>query len=324
MTEALGFVAIGRNEGDRLKACLTSLVAASSRVVYVDSASSDDSVAFARGLGVDVVDLDMTAPFTAARARNAGYEALIARWPDVETAMFIDGDCALAADFPSAALAALAAQDDIGVVTGRCREARRDATIYNTLCDMEWDGPIGEIEACGGIFVARCAAFDAAGGFDPDVIAAEDDEFCIRVRENGFRIIRIDADMCFHDAAMTRFSQWWTRAARAGHAFAQVGAMHRGYFAAERRRALAWGLFLPAIAIIAAPVTNGLSLGLFALYPVSYWRTRRRLVRDGAAPRDAGLYARFLILSKFPAVLGLLSYWRKKLTGRQIQIVEYK
>ena len=88
----LGAVAIGRNEGDRLKACLHSLVPVCDRVVYVDSGSRDDSVAFARGLGVTVVELDTTTPFTAARARNAGFEALLAD-EELDLVQFVDGDC---------------------------------------------------------------------------------------------------------------------------------------------------------------------------------------------------------------------------------------
>ncbi|HCT44889.1 MAG TPA: glycosyl transferase, partial [Phycisphaerales bacterium] len=68
----VGVVAIGRNEGERLKRCLTSAVACTDRVVYVDSGSTDDSVEFAESIGVEVVDLDTSIPFTAARARNAG------------------------------------------------------------------------------------------------------------------------------------------------------------------------------------------------------------------------------------------------------------
>ena len=55
-------------------ACLTSLGGAS--VVYVDSGSTDGSVDLARDLGADVVELDLSSPFTAARARNAGLERL--------------------------------------------------------------------------------------------------------------------------------------------------------------------------------------------------------------------------------------------------------
>lgn len=318
------FVAIGRNEGERLKRCLKSLVRQSDRVSYVDSGSVDDSVAFARSVGAHVTVLSPDEPFTAARARNAGFETLMREWPDTDHIMFIDGDCELANAFLRAALAAFAGNSDIGVVTGRCRELYPEKTIYNRLCDMEWNGPLGEIDACGGIFMTRVDAFRKAGGFDRTVIAAEDDEFCIRVREHGFRIIRIGEDMCFHDADMHRFSQWWRRAVRAGYAYAQVGEMHPGYFAAPRRRAWAWGLCLPAAILILAPFTGGLSFLLALLYPLSFFRTRRNLVKNGARPEHAGLFARFLTLSKFPNLIGMLDYKRKRLQGRSVGIVEYK
>ena len=73
----VGAVAIGRNEGERLRRCLTSLLQQIARVVYVDSGSRDDSVAVAQSLGVKVVVLDTSAPFSAARARNAGFDALL-------------------------------------------------------------------------------------------------------------------------------------------------------------------------------------------------------------------------------------------------------
>lgn len=322
--ERLGFVAIGRNEGDRLKRCLTALSAVSDKIVYVDSGSIDDSVAFAKSLGVTVVELDLDHPFTAARARNAGYATLLTDDDELEYVMFIDGDCELAPDFINAATNELENDSSIGVLTGRCREARRDATIYNLLCDFEWDGPIGDIPACGGIFVTRVSVFDAVGGFNPAVIAAEDDEFCIRVRKKDWRIHRIAQDMCFHDANITRFSQWWTRSKRAGHAYGQLGVMHKGYFQAERLRAWSWGLVLPLLSIGLAPFTKGLSLILLGLYLLSFMRMQRNLSGNGYSPGDASLYARFLILSKFPNVIGLIDFWRKKLTGREIKIVEYK
>src|SRR2546429_9287388 len=93
MPMSVGVVAIGRNEGERLRVCLESALRASPHVVYVDSGSTDGSVAMARDLGVHVVELDLTIPFTAARARNAGFEKLVEIAPDVEFAQFADGDC---------------------------------------------------------------------------------------------------------------------------------------------------------------------------------------------------------------------------------------
>ncbi len=324
MNQSVGIVAIGRNEGERLKRCLASLKAAVDQIVYVDSGSTDGSVAHAKQQGILVAELEADMPFTAARARNAGFAALTSRWPEVSFVMFIDGDCELADGFPEAAAGALNADSNIGAVTGRCRERFPDATIYNRLCDMEWAGPVGEITACGGIFVVRADGFRKIGGFNENVIAAEDDDFCIRLRKTGVRIIRIDRDMCFHDADIRRFGQWWRRSVRAGHAFAQVGELHPGYFQSERRRAWFWGVALPLAAVLAAPFTYGLSLALLLLYPASLVRTRARLIRNGAAPDHASLGATFLTLSKFPNLAGILDYKRKKLSGRAPGIVEYK
>lgn len=321
---AIGFVAIGRNEGERFKRCLASLQHAGDRVVYVDSGSTDDSVSYAQSKGAVVVNLDASVPFTAARARNEGFSALMQEWPDTAHVMFIDGDCELVAGFVDAALNAFETDDKVGIVTGRCRERRPDATIYNRLCDLEWNGPLGEIDACGGIFMTRVSGFRAAGGFDPRIIAAEDDDFCIRLRKTGARIQRIDHDMCLHDADMRHFGQWWRRMVRAGHAFSQLGDTHPGYFSAERRRAWIWGLFIPAAALAGAPFTKGFSLALLLLYPLSLIRTRAGLIGRGAAPAHATLGAAFLTLSKFPNLVGMLRYRQKKLGGAPVKIVEYK
>ncbi|WP_411819745.1 glycosyltransferase [Hyphococcus formosus] len=320
----IGIVAIGRNEGERFKACLKSLIGSSSRIVYVDSGSTDGSVEFAQKHGAAVVELSAEIAFTASRARNAGFGLLREKWPDTEFVMFIDGDCVLSGDFIDAALSKMIAAPRLGIVTGRCRERYPDATIYNRLCEIEWNGPVGEIDACGGIFVVRTRAFEEVDGFNPAIIAAEDDDFCIRVRELGYLIIRIDTDMCFHDADIHRFSQWWRRMVRAGHAYAQLSEIHDGYFAGQRRRAWLWGLILPSLALIGVPFSSGLSLLIFLLYPLSFIRTRQGLIKAGNKNQHATLAAVFLTLSKFPNLKGMIEYRIKKLKSREIGIVEYK
>ena len=50
MSASVAAVAIGRNEGDRLIRCLTTLTDQLDRIVYVDSGSTDGSVQAARDL----------------------------------------------------------------------------------------------------------------------------------------------------------------------------------------------------------------------------------------------------------------------------------
>lgn len=315
----LGAVAIGRNEGDRLKACLRSLVPLCDRVVYVDSGSRDDSVAFARSLGVEVVALDTSTPFTAARARNAGAEALLAGG-DLDLVQFVDGDCRVEADWLDAGVAAMQADPQLGVVTGWRGEIQPEATVYNQMCEVDWRRPAGPIVACGGDMMVRVAAFRQVGGFDSTVIAAEDDEFCLRIGKAGWRLQRLPVQMTWHDAAMTRFGQWWQRTIRNGHGFAQVGAMHPPHFKREQQRVWVYGLVLPLLFVLGLFTSTWLSVLVLALYGLSFWKTWRGLAGKPMALHQAAL----LTLAKIPNLLGMLTFHRRRQRGDDMRIIEYK
>ena len=116
---SVGVVVIGRNEGTRRRKCLRSLVGKVSHVVYVDSGSTDGSIEFARSLGVDVVDLDLSRPFTMARGRNAGFERLLEIRPRLEFVQFVDGDCEVIDGWMEHAERILQDRTDVAVVCGR-------------------------------------------------------------------------------------------------------------------------------------------------------------------------------------------------------------
>jgi glycosyltransferase involved in cell wall biosynthesis len=324
----VGVVAIGRNEGERLLRCLQSLEPASRPTVYVDSGSTDGSPEVAASLGAEVVPLDLSIPFTAARARNAGLERLLKIAPDMEQVQFIDGDCEVDPGWLPAGTAALDAEPDVVVVCGRRREKHPEASVYNRLCDLEWDTPVGEAQACGGDALMRVAAVKAAGGYRDDLIAGEEPELCVRLRVNGGRVRRLPAEMTLHDAAMTRFRQWWRRNVRAGHAFAEVSHLHArspfGIWKREARSNWLWGIFVPVMAIVPAPFTWGLSLLLLLGYPVLYFKIRRGRRARGDDPKTARLYSAYCVLSKFPQVAGQLRFWRNRLFGRRNRLIEYK
>jgi len=131
-----GVVAIGRNEGERLRRCLASVVAGAARVVYVDSGSTDGSVELARGFGAEVVALDMSRPFTAARARNQGWRRVLELEPALDYIQFVDGDCEVIAGWLEVARGFLDAHADVAAVAGRNRERHPERSIYNLLCDI--------------------------------------------------------------------------------------------------------------------------------------------------------------------------------------------
>jgi glycosyltransferase involved in cell wall biosynthesis len=324
----VGVVAIGRNEGERLRRCLQSLDPVARPTVYVDSGSTDGSPELATSLGADIVPLDMSVLFTAARARNAGLERLLKSAPEIEFVQFVDGDCEVAPGWLRAAIVVFDAQPGVVVACGRRREKHPEASIYNRLCDLEWDTPVGEADACGGDALMRVAAVKAAGGYRDDLIAGEEPELCVRLRANGGRVIRLPDEMTLHDAAMTRFRQWWTRNVRAGHAFAEVSRLHAGspfgIWKRESRSNWFWGVFLPLAAIVSAYFTWGVSLLLLLGYPVLYLKVFRGRRRRGDDARTARLYARYCVLSKFPQVAGQIRYWRNRVFGRRNRLIEYK
>ncbi len=316
-------VIIGRNEGQRLVACLASLGQHFERIIYVDSGSTDGSVAAAQQAGADVIDLDTTQPFTAARARNAGIEALKeGSAPDL--VQFLDGDCVLDENWHDQAISFLQNKPDIAAICGRLRERYPEKSVYNRMCDAEWDTPIGQTMACGGIALIRWDALDAVGGFNPALIAGEEPEMCLRMCRLGWKIWRLDAEMARHDAAITKFSQFWKRAKRSGFAFAEGAAMYGGgpekFRVSETRRALIWGAFLPILTILGILVFGGKALGILMIYPLQIIRLA---VRDGA-DRFAWERAALLTIGKFAETQGVLTYFWQRWCGRQAKLIEYK
>src|SRR5205814_5612356 len=181
----IGLVIIGRNEGERLRRCLESAAGHAAASVYVDSGSTDGSVALARSMNVDVVELDTPLPFTAARARNAGAQRLQQLAPNIDFIQFVDGDCEIVETWWPIAAARLNERPDLAIVCGRRRERHPDASRYNRMCDLECDTPVGETSECGGDSMMRLAHFSAVNGFDPTLIAGEEPELCLRLRAKG-------------------------------------------------------------------------------------------------------------------------------------------
>ena len=328
--QSIGVVVIGRNEGNRLQACLLSVIAKGTSVVYVDSGSTDGSIALARSLGVHVIELDLSIPFTAARARNTGFEYLLQIQPELEFVQFVDGDCRVVEGWLERAVDELVAQPDVVVVCGRRREEFPTNSIYNRLCDIEWNTPIGEAKACGGDSMMRAIAFKKVGGFNPTLIAGEEPELCVRLRQAGGKILRIDAEMTSHDAQITRFRQWWKREIRNGHAYAEGAWLHgrtpERHWVRESLRSWLWGLLLPVLTLASLLPTRGLSILLLLIaYTFLGYRVYRLARFKGFDKKDAISYALFCgVLEKYPKLLGQIQFHINRLLKRQRTLVEYK
>ena len=324
----VGITAIGRNEGDRLRGCLQSALRASPLVIYVDSASSDRSVDVARALGVELIEIDPTIPLGPSRARNAGVARLLELDPKVEFVQFVDGDCELIDGWIAVALRRLQSTPKVAIVCGRLRERFPAASVYNKLCEMEWDQPPGESLACGGIFMVRVAAFQEVHGFDPDVLAGEDAELCLRLRNRSWKILRVDSEMAVHDSAILRFGQWWKRAVRCGYSYAQGAHLHGSFpnrhYVRDTRLVWFWAFLIPAFSLCAAWPSRGMSLWLLLIYPAQFCRMysigrARPLSRETAAA-----YGLSCILCRFAQFYGFWKFVLRRIRGTPVQLIEHR
>lgn len=321
----IGVVVIGRNEGERLRRCLDSLAGVASTVAYVDSASTDGSAAMARSRGVEVVELDMSIPFTAARARNAGFGRLMQVAPDIDYVQFVDGDCEVIAGWMEEAARFLGANDQVAAVCGRLKERHPEASVYNRLCDFEWDRVPGETEACGGIVMMRSQVFRQLGQFREDMVAGEEPELCQRMRLAGWRIWRLSSPMAWHDAAMTRFGQWWKRSKRTGFGNAQrLWLTGRGTDASivrQSMRAWLWAVALPMLTLAGMWRFGRFGMVLLLLYPLQVLRVALSMNRSWRFNLERGF---FLMLGKFPELMGQIQFWMQRGKRRGSTSFDYK
>lgn len=341
----LAVVVIGRNEGERLRACLRSVqslrLPASLRhvaTIYVDSNSSDNSLELARSLGAHTIPLP-TGPWTAARGRNIGWRAALELHP-IHWVLFLDGDTILDPDFLPFALAQADSEPSIASVFGLRIESRPQQSIYTWVLALDWLQDPHQHAHFGGDVLLRVAALQATGGYDDSLIAGEDPELSHRMACLGWRHLQIDRLMTTHDLAIQHFSQYWARLVRSGYAYADVAQRFRHtperfWYGASRRNLLRGSFWLVSLiaslafassfALLHHPsraiASIGLLLAIFGAVSMrSAWRYRRR-----SSSRITlffyGIHSQF---QQIPILLGQLAWFSDHLRSHRRALIEYK
>ena len=329
MLHNIGIVVIGRNEGKHLPQCLLSVINKTNHLVYVDSGSTDNSLDIANSLDVKVISLDPSEPFTAARGRNTGAKYLLETNPEIDFIQFVDGDSYIVDGWLEQASSELDMKKDLAVVCGVLKEKHPELSVYNKLCHLEWSTPGGNVAACGGNMMVRASVFQQIKGFNQTLIAGEDPELCLRLRQQGWKIFKLNHLMGLHDGSMISFVQWWKRLIRGGFAYAEGAWLHGNlserYRVGESIRIWFWGLFLPLLTIVTLWHTQGLSLILLIIaYTVLLFRVYISMKQKQFASEDAFIYAIFAILDKFPQMLGQIKFYMGILLKSRSKLIEHK
>lgn len=306
---------IGRNEGERLSACLRALDGLPGPVIYADSESTDGSPERAAKHGATVVTLDGDRPLSAARGRNAGFAVLRQQDPACPFVQFIDGDSLLQHGWIDAALSFMASHPRAAVVCGSCVEERPDASIYNWMCNDEWATPVGQADACGGNAMIRTEAFAQVNGFRDDLKAGEEAECMARMRDMGWEVWRIAAPMVVHDANILHFRDWWIRVRRGGYSFANVWTLTRAkshpLYGNQLRSALVWVIVIPMIVIVLAATVS--LFALLALPAVYALQVARVAAQRNWRSADSWRRAAMLMFAKLPETMGVARFFLESL-----------
>jgi cellulose synthase/poly-beta-1,6-N-acetylglucosamine synthase-like glycosyltransferase len=335
--ECLAVVVIGRNESGHLQACLDSVRAMDYpadlvELVYVDSDSTDSSREIAAAAGAKVIHLTGQ-PMTAARGRNAGWTSVSA-----PLILFLDGDTQLHPQFVPRAVAALEDDENTAAVWGHRRESNPGGSVYNRVLDLDWIYPPGWTEFFGGDVLVRRAALESVEGYNPELIAGEEPEMCRRLRghlHNGkaWKILHIDHPMTQHDLRMTHFSQYWRRALRAGHAYAQVSGLFANtadpFWSAEAKRNRMRGtllLGLMGLSLVAAVLLHAWwpPVALLALILVAAARSAYKVRSRSSSWVTLLFFGLHSHLQEIPIFIGQLRYRLAKARRKKMTLIEYK
>jgi hypothetical protein len=200
------------------------------------------------------------------------------------------------------------------------------------VLDLDWIYAPGLVEFCGGDALFTRKALVESNGFDEGLIAGEEPELCRRLRALGYGILHIDAPMTGHDLQITRWVQYWRRATRAGHAYAEVSERFRGsedpFWTHDRRRnVMRGGFWLASLAVaLAASLRYGLFpllgwSGILSLMTLrSAWKARWKS-KDRWAVLLYGLHSH---LQQVPILIGQMQYEMTKGRRKTRKLIEYK
>ncbi len=332
----ISVVVIGRNEGQRLVGCLESIRETllpegvdsqdSIELIYVDSDSADGSPANAEKCGARLIQVYPERP-SAALGRNAGW-----REASGEFVLFLDGDTTLHPRFLAAAIKEMEDRR-VAIVWGHRREIHPRSSVYNRVLDLDWIYAPGPSEFCGGDALVRRSVLEAVDGFDETLIAGEEPEMCRRIRERGHTILHIDQSMTGHDLAVRHFAQYWRRAYRAGHAYAEIAERFRGtempLWEEDVRRNLVRGVVLLLTPLVGAAlsVVFGSLIPILSAILLLLLLSMRSALKARWKSQDQitlllyGLHSQF---QQIPILLGQLAYRRAKRSGRRQELIEYK
>ncbi len=169
---------------------------ATPQVIVVDSASSDETVERAMQWDVDVVGLDADQRLSASMGRYAGYLRASGRF-----LVFLDGDMELWPGWLRPALEHMRRTPDIAAMDGQRLFVPQDCSDPRPRADAStpaFGSLTPMLHIGGGAGLYRREALERAGGFNPYLISDEEPDLGLRMRSQGYRLLRTQGYVGVH------------------------------------------------------------------------------------------------------------------------------
>ena len=202
MDYKVSIVIIGRNEERDIGRCLDAAQAAADQIggaeiIFVDSASTDNTVSIVQSYGVRVLQMKPDWKLSPSAGRFVG-----SHYAHGEFILFIDADTLVYKDFLPAAIGHFENNPELGGINGFIDDLDEKGEFvanfeerYEAVADIQWlRGP-----CC----FYRKKALQEAGTFNPHLAVEEEAELGLRLIKNGWKLQIIPVPMachtrCFH------------------------------------------------------------------------------------------------------------------------------
>ena len=188
----LAVVVIARNEERHIADCLAALMLAlrgfsGTRIIVVDSCSTDNTVNIARKFPVEIYRYQGP-PFSAAAGRRVGFS-----YAQAQNVLFLDGDCCIEPGWLERGVDALESSPTVGVVYGSRREV-----FENSSEAFSPTTPKTHAYGLGGNGLYKSDVMKLSGSFNPYLPAEEEAELLARIKARGFKDLAIPYIMFTH------------------------------------------------------------------------------------------------------------------------------
>lgn len=196
----LDVVMITRNQAWNVRRLIESVLAQTTQVplgdvILVDSASTDDTVQIAMEYPIRVIRLSKKQRLTAAAGRHVGMSQARS-----DVVLFLDGDMELRPGWAPEAMSLLEREPRIAAVSGEVIDQSMHSITRIRHCAPRHihTVPYTDVPHGGGAAAYRREVLAALGSFNPFLFSDEEPELCLRLREAGYRIVRLQLPISDH------------------------------------------------------------------------------------------------------------------------------